>query len=221
MLLAGVPCDFRLDYGRQIRSATTLISVNRGRHDLYLNRKPTLAIEADADSFLIELSRVNSGSDGHARAAWRDLLAARDDEREREIDHQASAETDGINPLQLFRALDGMLGENSVLVADGGDFVATASYTLHPRGPLAWLDPGPFGTLGIGGGFALGAKLVRPEYAALRQCEAMRVMGVMRAMTPITPIAPLTPIASCRLPEALRTRAAAARKLKFPATAFT
>jgi acetolactate synthase-1/2/3 large subunit len=50
-----------------------------------------------------------------------------------------------------------------VIVADGGDFVATAAYTLRPRGPLAWLDPGVFGTLGVGGGFALGAKLCRPE----------------------------------------------------------
>jgi acetolactate synthase-1/2/3 large subunit len=34
---------------------------------------------------------------------------------------------------------------------------------VRPRGPLAWLDPGAFGTLGVGAGFALGAKLVRPE----------------------------------------------------------
>ena len=33
----------------------------------------------------------------------------------------------------------------------------------RPRGPLRWLDPGAFGTLGVGGGFALGAKLCRPE----------------------------------------------------------
>lgn len=33
----------------------------------------------------------------------------------------------------------------------------------RPRGPLMWLDPGAFGTLGVGGGFALGAKLCRPE----------------------------------------------------------
>ena len=33
----------------------------------------------------------------------------------------------------------------------------------RPRGPLTWLDPGAFGTLGVGGGFALGAKLARPE----------------------------------------------------------
>jgi acetolactate synthase-1/2/3 large subunit len=49
-----------------------------------------------------------------------------------------------------------------VLVADGGDFVATASYVVRPRGPLRWLDPGAFGTLGVGGGFALGAARARP-----------------------------------------------------------
>ena len=49
-----------------------------------------------------------------------------------------------------------------MFVADGGDFVATASYILHPRRPLSWLDPGVFGTLGVGAGFALGAALVRP-----------------------------------------------------------
>ena len=49
------------------------------------------------------------------------------------------------------------------MVADGGDFVATASYVLRPRAPLGWLDPGVFGTLGVGAGFALGAKLHRPE----------------------------------------------------------
>jgi acetolactate synthase-1/2/3 large subunit len=47
-------------------------------------------------------------------------------------------------------------------VADGGDFVGTASYILRPRGPLRWLDPGAFGTLGVGAGFALGAALSRP-----------------------------------------------------------
>ncbi len=56
-----------------------------------------------------------------------------------------------------------MAAEDAIFVADGGDFVATASYILRPRRPLSWLDPGPFGTLGVGAGFALGAKLARPE----------------------------------------------------------
>jgi thiamine pyrophosphate-dependent acetolactate synthase large subunit-like protein len=33
---------------------------------------------------------------------------------------------------------------------------------LRPRAPLTWLDPGAFGTLGVGAGFALGAALARP-----------------------------------------------------------
>ena len=53
--------------------------------------------------------------------------------------------------------------EERVLEEARRDFVATASYLLRPRGPLGWLDPGVFGTLGVGAGFALGAKLVRPS----------------------------------------------------------
>ena len=37
------------------------------------------------------------------------------------------------------------------------------AYVLRPRRPLSWLDPGVFGTLGVGGGFALGAALSRPD----------------------------------------------------------
>ncbi|HEX6202165.1 MAG TPA: thiamine pyrophosphate-dependent enzyme, partial [Thermoanaerobaculia bacterium] len=58
---------------------------------------------------------------------------------------------------------DRAMAGDAVIVADGGDFVATASYVLRPRGPLAWLDPGPFGTLGVGGGFALAAAAARPR----------------------------------------------------------
>ena len=36
-------------------------------------------------------------------------------------------------------------------------------FDFRPRGALQWLDPGAFGTLGVGGGFALGAKLCRPD----------------------------------------------------------
>ncbi len=68
-----------------------------------------------------------------------------------------------MNPLKVLTILDKILPDNAILVADGGDFVASAAYIMKPRGPLTWLDPGAFGTLGVGGGFALGAKLVRPE----------------------------------------------------------
>ena len=52
----------------------------------------------------------------------------------------------------------------TILIVDGGDFAATAAYIIKPTKPLRWLDPGPFGTLGVGAGFALGAKLCYPDY---------------------------------------------------------
>jgi thiamine pyrophosphate-dependent acetolactate synthase large subunit-like protein len=69
---------------------------------------------------------------------------------------------EGINPVALLQKMEELLPDNTTLVADGGDFVATAAYTLQPRQPLGWLDPGVYGTLGVGGGFALGAAACRP-----------------------------------------------------------
>jgi acetolactate synthase-like protein len=48
----------------------------------------------------------------------------------------------------VLKTLDRILPDNAILVADGGDFVASAAYIMRPRGPLTWLDPGAFGTLG-------------------------------------------------------------------------
>lgn len=159
VLLAGVPADFRLDYGRQISARAKVLSVNRCSKDLHLNRRPDLPVLGDPGRFLRALADLVEVD----RPDWLATLRGHDDEREAEIDELAARPTEHINPLALCRAVDGHLADDSVLVADGGDFVATASYTTSPRGPLSWLDPGAFGTLGVGAGFALGAKLCRPE----------------------------------------------------------
>ena len=161
VLLAGVPCDFRLDYGRHIPRPATLASVNLSSEDLRKNRRPEIGLLADPGPFLEQLAAALPDS-AVRRHTWFDRLRKRDAAREAEIDELATRETDFVNPLHFFRTLDPLLDDDSILVADGGDFVATASYTLRPRGPLRWLDPGVFGTLGVGGGFAVGAKACRP-----------------------------------------------------------
>ena len=162
VLLAGVPCDFRLDYGRHVRRSATLIAANRSARDARLNRKPDIAAIGDAGQFIQALAPAGA----EAVSRWGDWLATlreRDRQREAEIDTQAAVRGELVNPLALLRTLEAEAGENALFVADGGDFVATASYVLHPRGPLTWLDPGAFGTLGVGAGFALGAALARPD----------------------------------------------------------
>ncbi|MCO5102277.1 MAG: thiamine pyrophosphate-binding protein [Burkholderiaceae bacterium] len=164
VLLAGVPCDFRLDYGRHVRRSATLIAANRSARDAKLNRRPDVLALGDAGGFLQALAdRARSAGPTADRGEWRAALRARDVARETEIDRQASERGEHVNPISLFRALEREAGEHALFVADGGDFVATASYVLHPRGPLTWLDPGAFGTLGVGAGFAIGAATVRPD----------------------------------------------------------
>ncbi len=158
IILAGVPNDFRLDYGNHI-GHRPFVSINRSKEDLNKNKRPTIGVLADPQDFLIDLSKKFQGNHNQ----WIEKLRARDNEREKNIDEQAAENITGINPIKLFRELDPMLDDNTILVADGGDFVATSAYTLKPRSPLSWLDPGVFGTLGVGAGFALGAKLVFPE----------------------------------------------------------
>lgn len=168
VLLCGVPCDFRLDYGRHIGRGAALVAANRSADEARKNRRPTVLAQGAPDVFL---RRLTDDLGARARpAAWSDwlaLLRQRDAAREADIGTQATAPADGpggrVNPLALCRALDASLPDDSLIVADGGDFVSTASYILRPRRPLSWLDPGVFGTLGVGAGFALGAKLVCPQ----------------------------------------------------------
>ncbi len=161
VVLAGVPCDFRLDYGRHVRRGATLIAANRGARAARMNRRPDIAAIGDAGLFLGRLAEPRA-LPGRRWISWIEALRSRDVKREAEIGEQAAARGEFVNPIAFLRALDEAAGENAVMVADGGDFVATASYILHPRSPLSWLDPGVFGTLGVGAGFALGAALARP-----------------------------------------------------------
>ncbi|MFN8473570.1 MAG: thiamine pyrophosphate-binding protein [Anaerolineae bacterium] len=161
VILAGVPADFRLDYGRHIGHKALYVSANRSETDLTKNRKPDIAILGDPAVFLARLDEALPAAERWAD--WRASLRARDDARNAEIGEQTEAAIEGVNPLSLLRQIDGALDDNAIVVADGGDFVGTASYIVRPTGPLAWLDPGAFGTLGVGAGFALGAKLVHPD----------------------------------------------------------
>jgi len=161
VVLAGVPCDFRLDYGRHVRRSAILVAANRSAKEARMNRRPDLAAIGDAGLFLAHLAEPLAQA-GRRWSSWIGVLRTRDLERETAIDKQAAIEGEWVNPIALLRLLDSQAGKNAVMVADGGDFVATASYIVHARAPLSWLDPGVFGTLGVGAGFALGAALCRP-----------------------------------------------------------
>lgn len=168
IILVGVVCDFRLGYGRILNRKAKIVSVNRSKEQLYKNTdvmwKPTLAMCGDPGTFIVDLSVACTSSPFSPDSEWLRMLKERDQKKDRANQEKAKvAPKSHLNPLVVLYQLEEVLDDNSILVVDGGDFVGTAAYTVHPRGPLSWLDPGAFGTLGVGGGFALGAKLCRPD----------------------------------------------------------
>ena len=156
----GIPLDFRLGYGFSINKDATLIAVNKSKEDLNKNRKPDIGIHADPSRIMHEIGKIINPP---SCKEWIKELTGLEEKRETDILQFSKYETDFVNPVRLCKTIDKFIDKESILVADGGDFVGTASYTIRPRSPLGWLDPGPFGTLGVGGGFAIGAKSSFPK----------------------------------------------------------
>ncbi len=160
-VVCGFPFDFRLKYGLGFGKDTKVIAANLSTEELTKNRTPELALRMHPGEFLEGLARRVRGA--RDWSAWHRACRQREDARDQEIRGKAKTGGELVDPLQFFLRLEEKLADDSVLVADGGDFVATAAYILKPRRPLSWLDPGVFGTLGVGGGFAAGAAAVRPK----------------------------------------------------------
>jgi acetolactate synthase-1/2/3 large subunit len=163
VVVFGFPLDFRLGYGRAINRDAKLVTVNLGVDALTQNRRPTLGVHAHPGRFITQLEAAFGAGGRTDWASWLRELGQREDARDAEIVEQGKAELKGVNPIDLFLQVEGLMADDSVLVVDGGDFVATAAYIVRPRRPLAWLDPGVFGTLGVGGGFAVASCAVKPE----------------------------------------------------------
>ena len=168
VILIGAVCDFRLQYGRYLSSKSVVIAVNRNKQQLYLNARttwnPTLALVGDPGYFVQQLAENLGNTSSICDPSWIDSLKSKDKERENNnLIKSEELPDEHLNPLKVLHLTEKVMSDNTIMIADGGDFVGTASYILRPRGPLKWLDPGPFGTLGVGGGFALGAKLCCPD----------------------------------------------------------
>ena len=151
--VVGTPLDFRLRYGRF--GAGKLVHVHGDPRELGRNRVPDAAIVGDCAAVLGMLADgVTAPADG--RAAW--LAHLREAESAWWEGHRAQIESDAspIHHYRLGRELDRVLDPGTVVIGDGGDVVAAVSRVLRVHRPGHWLDPGPFGCLGVGPGFAIG-----------------------------------------------------------------
>jgi acetolactate synthase-1/2/3 large subunit len=68
-----------------------------------------------------------------------------------------------IHPYRLAWEINEFLGDDTIYIGDGGDIVTISAQAVRPRNPGQWMDPGALGSLGVGTGFSMAAKLANPD----------------------------------------------------------
>ncbi|HZP57900.1 MAG TPA: thiamine pyrophosphate-binding protein [Dehalococcoidia bacterium] len=166
VLFAGTMMDFRLRYGRSINPGAKVISVDIDPNELGRNRGIDVGIEGDPKHVLEQIA-AEAGSRAPRHDAW--IAKLRDGETKVLELRQKWLHSDSvpIHPLRLCNEMAKFVDDETIVVGDGGDIVATASQVLPVNHPGQFMGPGPLGTLGVGTGFCIAAKAVHPEKRVL------------------------------------------------------
>jgi acetolactate synthase-1/2/3 large subunit len=167
ILIFGTPLDFRLGYGRDthLNPDATLIQVDLDGAEIGRNRSVDVGIVGDTG---VVMGQLTEAADDLAPGGSKDVrswvaeLRGKEVQRFEQMRPEMESDTPPINPLRLCKEIDAVLDDDTIVIGDGGDFVATAASVLRIAKIGQWLDPGPLGTLGVGPGYAMAAKLARP-----------------------------------------------------------
>jgi acetolactate synthase I/II/III large subunit len=158
-LVIGVPMDFRLGFGAVFGPQTQLIVADRCEPDREHPRAVTAGLYGDLPATLAALA--------HAAATdhedWIGGLRTIETEARAAEAAELADDRTPLHPMRVYAELMPLLDRDAIIVIDAGDFGSYAGRVIDSYTPGAWLDSGPFGCLGSGPGYALAAKLARPE----------------------------------------------------------
>jgi acetolactate synthase-1/2/3 large subunit len=162
LLVLGADFDFRLGYGRKVNESAFVIQVDPQADKIGHNRPVDLGIVSDIQHFLHELLQLDSLFGRTRGRKW--VTDLRNHERKKRAAHTNEARSDRIpiHPYRFVAEVAQFLDKDAVVVADGGDIAAMAAAEISVNVPGHWLDPGPFGCLGVGVPFSMAARLSRP-----------------------------------------------------------
>jgi acetolactate synthase-1/2/3 large subunit len=165
-LVIGVPMDFRLGFGEAIAADASVVAIDVAppprphpravAGELYGALPATLSgLQSSCGSVGVDVARD--------RADW--VASLRAAERERRAAEVASLADPRVplHPMRIYGELAQLLDRDAIVIGDGGDFVSFAGRVLDSFSPGCWVDPGPYGCLGSGPGYALAAKLAFPQ----------------------------------------------------------
>ena len=158
-LVVGVPMDFRLGFGKSFGEDTEIVVIDVAEPERDHPRDV-------ADELYGDLGAILSGlAEGASQDTSEWVSVIREAETEKRAAERELREDDRapLHPMRLYAELGEVLDRNAIVIGDGGDFVSYAGRVIDSYEPGCWLDPGPFGCLGSGPGYALAAKLAHPD----------------------------------------------------------
>ncbi len=166
VLVVGTPLDFRLGYGifGAADSPAEVIHVVDTPAQISSHAAPAAAVAGDLSLCLDGITQAWEAHRQHvARDAWlTDLQAAAAAAVAKDAEVLQST-LDPIHPARIYGELTRRLADDAVVIGDGGDFVSFAGKFVEPRKPGHWLDPGPYGCLGTGLGYAMASAIAKPS----------------------------------------------------------
>ncbi len=178
-LVIGVPMDFRLGFGSSFGDDTEILVIDTAEPERRHPRTVAAELYGSLPATLADLrsavARTGAGADagagagagagGQASQSERWIEDLRATETERRTAERAEIEDDRspLHPMRLYAELARVLDRDAIVIGDGGDYVSYAGRVIDSYQPGCWLDPGPFGCLGAGPGYALAAKLAHPD----------------------------------------------------------
>jgi acetolactate synthase I/II/III large subunit len=168
VLVAGAPLDFRLGYGSfggRDGPPAKVVHLVDAPGQVAGHVQLAGSVVGDLGLVLDGLTEAVTARPGHRPGTGPWVERLRDQARaaaagDREL---LDSDADPIHPARVYGELRRVLDDDAVVIGDGGDFVSFAGRFVEPARPGGWLDPGPYGCLGTGLGYALAARLARPS----------------------------------------------------------
>jgi len=166
IVIVGTPFDFRMGYGKRI-SVPTLVQIDMDYRTVGKNRDVAFGIVGHPGAVLGAVLQAAGGriknDKREARRAWMKELSAAEGAAEQKLMPLFKSNNVPIHPYRVAYELNEFLTDDTVYIGDGGDVVTISAQAVRPRRPGHWMDPGALGSLGVGTGFAIAAKLAHPQ----------------------------------------------------------
>src|SRR3954468_21225314 len=159
VLTVGRRLDFQLAYGSPaIFGSAQFVRIADIPAELRDNRRGAVEILATPAEALRALVEAAGNRASSVDKQWAAKLRAGHEERARKLRQSmasAPAGSDGrLHPNRVLAALQDAMGDDAIVVTDGGDFLSFARIGLSAP---TMLDPGPFGCIGVGVPYGIAA----------------------------------------------------------------